>query len=74
MLVEQRGRDLYGSLECSMKASLDKGGWAVGILMRTRDSTPNTCFPRSVRSRGMGPTSHLPPLGTHSPPNARPMI
>ena len=26
MWVEQRGRDLYVSLECSMKASLDKGG------------------------------------------------
>ena len=41
---------------------------------RTSDSTPNTDFPSSVSSIGVGPISHTPLLSSHSLPNARPMI
>ena len=40
----------------------------------TSSGTPRSFFPAGVVSILVGPISQLPPLGTHSPPSARPMI
>lgn len=44
-----------------------------GILTMISRS-PKSCLPTAVSCIAVGPISHLPPLGTHSPPRALAMI
>lgn len=71
-----RGPDAFPRCTAGIKSQLvsQSSSEEGGLSVRTSESTPNTSFPRPVIVMRVGPTSHLPPLGTHRPPHARAMI